>query len=100
MFNRWARMPLRFVCFLPLLLSFWMGQAHADQPNAAAGAESNRRADQGRKTQDAGQARRDDLREAVKSQDGDMLLLPRQLTAQEKALLRQQLRQQRLNESK
>jgi hypothetical protein len=93
-------MPLRYVCFLSVLLSFWMDLSYADQSKAAAGADSSPRVDQGRKSQDAGQARRDDLREAVKSQDGDMLLLPRQLTPQEKALLRQQLRQQRLNDSK
>ena len=46
------------------------------------------------------QVRRDVLREAVKSQEEDAPVMLRQLSAEEKALLRQQLRQQRLEGSR
>ncbi|WP_342617721.1 hypothetical protein [Rhodoferax sp. GW822-FHT02A01] len=78
--------------------------AHADQSKGSRGgsdggprgADGMARGDQDRSVQ----VRRDVLREAVKSQEDDAPVMLRQLSAEEKALLRQQLRQQRLEGSR
>jgi len=86
---------------VPLLLFCWSGLAHADQSKGPrGGADSSSRGEQDRGQQGSSQVRRDVLREAVKSQEGDAPVLLRQLSADEKALLRQQLRQQRLEGSR
>jgi hypothetical protein len=100
-------MPRRFFfLFVPFLLC-WLSAASADQSKGSRGPDGGSRAaasgiqsDPGRKQPDSSQARRDVLREAVKSQEDDAAPPLRQLTAEEKALLRQQLRQQRMGESK
>jgi hypothetical protein len=78
-----------------------LGLAHADQSRGTRGSaeggqrgpDSVSRGDPGRTPPDPGQARRDVLRDAVKSQEGDTTVPLRQLSAEDKALLRQQLRQ-------
>ena len=105
MFNRWTCMLHRHLYLsVSLLLLCWLGVAHADQSkgprgggdSGQRGADGMARGDQDRSVQ----VRRDVLREAVKSQEEDAPVLLRQLSAEEKALLRQQLRQQRLEGSR
>ena len=82
-----------------------LGVAHADQSKGSRGSadggqrgpDGASRSDPGRSAPDPGPSRRDVLREAVKSQEDDTTVRLRQLSAEDKALLRQQLRQQRLD---
>jgi hypothetical protein len=100
------RRLLSFIAMLSVLCC--LGVAHADQSKGSRGSADGgqrgpdgvSRGDPGRAGPDPAQSRRDVLREAVKSQEDDSAVPLRQLSVQDKALLRQQLRQQRLDASR
>jgi hypothetical protein len=89
-----SRRPLALILLLALS---WSAHALDARVGAAAATDSNESAaEQAQK-----QKRRDVLREALKLPVADVPSAPvRQLSSQEKAELRQQLRQQRLDVSK